>query len=67
MRAFVSMIVLGAALWAVDRIAFEGRYSNAIWREATNEGQRFNQEVNRWWNKRILNFSASQSAEGTHW
>jgi len=50
MRGFVILIAIGA-LWAVDRFAFESRYSDAIWREAKYQGQLFNYEVEHWLDK----------------
>jgi hypothetical protein len=53
MRGFVILIAI-CALWAVDRLAFESRYSEAIWHEAKHQGQLFNLEVACWVDK--INF-----------
>jgi ABC-type xylose transport system permease subunit len=49
MRGLVLVIlILTAALWAVDLLALESRYSAAIWRVAQSKGRLVNYEVQRW-------------------
>ena len=45
MRSFRILIVLIGMLWLIDAIAFGGRYSTAVWQEASYQGQQFRYEV----------------------
>lgn len=39
MDRFIKLIVLIGALWAIDVVAYGGRYSTAVWEQANYEGQ----------------------------
>jgi hypothetical protein len=54
MRRFVVLTAMIAGLWAVDAIAFHGQYSNALWHQATYQGQSFRYAIDR--GLRRLNF-----------
>ena len=46
MRAFlVSTVVILGTLWAIDTLAFEGRYTQAVWQEAKFQGQQLNSQI----------------------
>jgi hypothetical protein len=45
MGHFLKMIVFIGALWAIDAITFGGRYSAAVWEEATDQGQQVRYQV----------------------
>ena len=44
------MAVVIGALWFLDVYAFNGRYSEAIWQDASAQGQRFSDQIQRWLN-----------------
>jgi hypothetical protein len=50
MRIGFLILAIGA-LWAVDVIANDSRYSSNVWREASHQGQQFQQSVHRWLKK----------------
>jgi hypothetical protein len=50
MRWLMVLMAIGA-LWGVDRLAFDGRYNDAFWREAKYQGELFNHEIGRWLDK----------------
>jgi hypothetical protein len=48
MRSFLIFIFLiGGSLWMLDAHLFDGRYSNAVWREAQAQSQQITYEVRR--------------------
>ena len=47
-RCFVALVAVISALWAIDVLAFNGRYSQAFWLQAYYQGQQFNYAVKRW-------------------
>jgi hypothetical protein len=51
MRGFLILVVAIGAFWAIDVLAFDSRYSNAVWRETKYQAQQFNYEVKRWLNR----------------
>lgn len=48
MRNLVFVFVLIGAAWVADQVAFDGRYSSAVWLEAKHEGQQLKQDVDYW-------------------
>jgi hypothetical protein len=45
MRAFLFVVALIAAAWALDVTAFDGRYSRAAWQEARDRGRQLNSDI----------------------
>ena len=46
MRAFfVPTVVIIGTLWAIDALAFDGRYTKAAWQEAKFQGQQLNSQI----------------------
>ena len=45
MGNFIKLTVFIGALWAIDAIAFGGRYSAAVWDEANDQGQQVRYQV----------------------
>ena len=39
MGKFLNLFILIGILWVVDAVAFDGRYSTAVWEQAHYEGQ----------------------------
>jgi len=54
MRGFVILTIAIGALRALDVYAFKGRYSQAAWREANSQGQKFNYELQYYLKKKGL-------------
>jgi hypothetical protein len=52
MGRFLKLIVLTGALWAIDVVAFGGRYSAAVWQDANDQGQAVQYDILDWF-KRI--------------
>jgi hypothetical protein len=48
MRGLLLFIVALSGFWAVDRIACEGRYSRAAWREAKEQASSVRYQVKYW-------------------
>lgn len=48
MRTWLLMLLLVGAVWVLDEVAFDGRYSRAAWVEAKYRGQQFAHEVEYW-------------------
>jgi hypothetical protein len=51
MRNLLALIAAIGVLWAIDFVAFDARYSRAVWQGANFQGQKFNYEVQRWLKK----------------
>jgi len=51
MRTFFILIVFISMLWAIDAIAFSGRYGTVVWQGASYQGQKLNREVEYWLRK----------------
>jgi hypothetical protein len=51
MRLLIGMLVLVGMALIVDEIAFDGRYRDATWREAKQQGQQINMKLNGWLRK----------------
>ena len=45
MRAFGVLTVFLGSLWALDTVAFDGRYTRAAWQEAKFKGDAFSYEI----------------------
>jgi hypothetical protein len=52
MSTFIKLIVLIGALWALDVVAFGGRYSASVWQDASDQGQAVQYDIQDWF-KRI--------------
>ncbi|HWM82069.1 MAG TPA: hypothetical protein VNQ56_08395 [Pseudolabrys sp.] len=48
MRGFIIIAIAIGAVWIVDRLALQSRYSNAVFREAQYQAQLFNIEIEHW-------------------
>ncbi|ASY70453.1 hypothetical protein [Sinorhizobium fredii] len=48
MRGLLLFIVLLAGIWAIDRIACEGHYSRAAWRDAQEQAKSLRYRVKYW-------------------
>jgi hypothetical protein len=48
MRGSLILIVAIGALWVVDVMAFDSRYSGSVWQATKQQGQQLNYEVRRW-------------------
>jgi hypothetical protein len=51
MRSFFTLLIAIGALWAIDVIALDSRYSEPLWRDVKHQAQNFNNEISRWLNK----------------
>ena len=51
MRAIFVLTVLIGVFWAIDTLAFDGRYTQTVWREAKYQGQQINYEIQYWLRK----------------
>ena len=51
MSNFFKLLLLVGALWAVDAVAFDGRYSNAISQQAKYQGQMVRYEIRDWFTR----------------
>jgi len=51
MRKVIFVIVLIGAFFVFDAVAFNGHYGNAAWREAQEQGHRFNYQMQYWFRK----------------
>lgn len=46
MRAFlIPTVVIICALWAIDALAFDSHYTQAVWQEAKFQGQQLNFQI----------------------
>ena len=52
MGKFLNLIILIGILWVVDAVAFDRRYSTAVWEQAHYEGQTVQYGIRDWF-KRI--------------
>lgn len=53
MRAFLAFIVpLLCALYLVDKYAFDGHYTDALWTQSSSVGQQYEQQLDSWWHRR---------------
>jgi hypothetical protein len=53
MRQLWTVLIVTCAAWAVDVLAFDGRYSRTIWQQAAYHGQQFGSDVKRWLDRGI--------------
>ena len=52
MRVF-QLITIIVGLWAVDALAFEGRYRRSAWEAANYQGQKLQYEINYWLERKL--------------
>ena len=52
MGRFLKLFVLIGTLWAIDAVAFSGRYRAVVWQEANDQGQTVQYDIRDWF-KRI--------------
>jgi hypothetical protein len=45
MRAVLFVAALIAAIWVIDAVVFDSRYSQVAWQETKNRAQQFNYDV----------------------
>jgi hypothetical protein len=48
MRGFIILAIVVCILWALDAYAFNGRYSQAVWKDASDQGQIFSDGIQNW-------------------
>jgi hypothetical protein len=53
MRNLLFLACVIGALIAIDAIGFDGHYRAAIWQDATNRGQTFSSDLERWLRKSL--------------
>jgi hypothetical protein len=53
MRNFLFLAYVIGALFVIDAIGFDGHYRTAIWQDATNRGQTFSSDLERWLQKSL--------------
>jgi hypothetical protein len=51
MRTFIGLIILIAFAWLLDVVVFDGRYGQAVWKDAQLQGEKVRNEVRYWLNK----------------
>ena len=48
MRSFIGIVLLIGTSLLLDEVSFNGRYREAAWLSAKQEGSRLNQKISNW-------------------
>jgi hypothetical protein len=48
MRLILILVFLLGGLWVADRMFYNSRYSNEIWRDTKQEAQKIGSDIRRW-------------------
>ena len=51
MRAFIAILVVIGALWAIDVVTLDGRYSDPVWHAVKQQAHDLNDQISRWLSK----------------
>jgi hypothetical protein len=46
---FMTVPLIAAALYLIDKYQFDARYSQAIWTQANDTGQKYQATLKSWW------------------